>query len=117
VIQEAVSDELKKVQEEEFSAAFQKLYNRAKACMELILNFKKCVFLMCLRFKKNSPKTFGKHCVYEMVYELKIMYGIEMWGFSEAWKELDNVQTILQEIIGGPELTMEKQEQSKICLG
>jgi len=32
-IQEAVTDELKKVQKEEFSAAFQKLYNRAKACI------------------------------------------------------------------------------------
>jgi len=30
-IQEAVSDELMKVQKEEFSAAFQKLYYRAKA--------------------------------------------------------------------------------------
>jgi hypothetical protein len=32
-IQEAVSDELKKVQKEEFSAAFRKLYYRAKACV------------------------------------------------------------------------------------
>jgi hypothetical protein len=32
-IQEAVNDELKKVQKEGFSAAFQKLYDRAKACM------------------------------------------------------------------------------------
>jgi len=32
-IQEAVTDELKKVQTEEFAAAFQKLYNRAKACI------------------------------------------------------------------------------------
>jgi len=32
-VQEAVSDELKKVQKEEFSAAFQKLYDRAKACI------------------------------------------------------------------------------------
>jgi hypothetical protein len=32
-IQEAVTDELKKVQKEEFSAAFQKLYDREKACM------------------------------------------------------------------------------------
>jgi hypothetical protein len=31
--QEAVTDELKKVQEDKFSAAFQKLYDRAKACM------------------------------------------------------------------------------------
>jgi hypothetical protein len=30
-IQEAVTGELKKVQKEEFSAAFQKLYDRAKA--------------------------------------------------------------------------------------
>jgi hypothetical protein len=32
-IQGAVTDELKKVQKEEFSAAFQKLYDRAKACI------------------------------------------------------------------------------------
>ena len=32
-IQDAVTDELKKVQKEEFSAAFQKLYDRAKACI------------------------------------------------------------------------------------
>jgi hypothetical protein len=32
-IQETVMDELKKVQKEEFSAAFQKLYNHAKACI------------------------------------------------------------------------------------
>jgi len=31
-IQEAVTDESKKVQKEEFSAGFQKLYNHAKAC-------------------------------------------------------------------------------------
>jgi hypothetical protein len=30
-IQEAITDELKKVQKEEFSAAFQKLYDRVKA--------------------------------------------------------------------------------------
>jgi hypothetical protein len=32
-IQEAVTDELKKVQTEEFSAAFQKLYDRTKSCI------------------------------------------------------------------------------------
>jgi len=32
-IQEAVTDELKKVQKEEFSAAFQNLLDRAKACI------------------------------------------------------------------------------------
>jgi hypothetical protein len=34
-IQEAVTDELKKVQKEKFSAAFQKLYDRAKACIHV----------------------------------------------------------------------------------
>jgi HD superfamily phosphohydrolase YqeK len=32
-IQEAANDELKNVQKEEFSAAFQKLYDRAKTCI------------------------------------------------------------------------------------
>jgi hypothetical protein len=32
-IQEAATDELKKVQKQEFSAGFQKLYDRAKACI------------------------------------------------------------------------------------
>jgi hypothetical protein len=32
-IKEIVTDELKKAQKEEFSAAFQKLYKRAKACI------------------------------------------------------------------------------------
>jgi len=39
-----------------------------------------------------------------------------MWGFSEAWKKLDNVQTISQEINGYPEMTMEKWKQSQIRL-
>jgi hypothetical protein len=49
-IQEAITDELKKVQKEEFSAAFQKVYNRAKACIYAngaYFEFKKkkvCVF-------------------------------------------------------------------------
>ena len=32
-IREAVTDELKKVQKDKFSAAFQKLYDGAKACI------------------------------------------------------------------------------------
>jgi hypothetical protein len=32
-IQEAITDELEKVQKEEFLAAFQKRYGRAKACI------------------------------------------------------------------------------------
>ena len=62
-IKEALTDELKKVQSEEFSAAFQKLYDGAKACIyangayfELKKRYmsSKCVF----DFKKISPKTF-----------------------------------------------------------
>jgi hypothetical protein len=34
-IQEAVTDKLKKVQKEEFSATFQKLYDRTKACIDV----------------------------------------------------------------------------------
>jgi len=61
-IQEAVTDELKKAQKEEFSAYLQKLYDRAKACIYAngaYFEFKKkyasssCVFDL----KKNSvPK-------------------------------------------------------------
>jgi hypothetical protein len=52
---------MKEGQKEEFSAAFQKLYDRAKACIYASgANF----FFLCLRFlKKISPKTFGLHCV------------------------------------------------------
>jgi len=32
-IQEAATDELKKIQKEEFSAAFQKMHDSAKACI------------------------------------------------------------------------------------
>jgi hypothetical protein len=50
----AVTDDLKKVQKEEFSAAFQKLHAAQKPVYmlkEFILNFKKfCVFLVCFIF-------------------------------------------------------------------
>jgi len=62
-IQEAVTNELKKVQKEEFSAALQKAYDRAKSVympMELILNKKKSVSLMCLRFKKKFLKRLDR---------------------------------------------------------
>jgi len=57
-IQEAVTDKLKKVQKEEFSAAFRKLYDRPKTCLyangAYFEKKKVCVFLECLRFKKKS---------------------------------------------------------------
>jgi hypothetical protein len=57
-IQEAITDELKKVQKEEFSAAFQKLYDRTKACIYANGAFfeskKSCVSPSCVfNLKKN----------------------------------------------------------------
>ena len=69
-VQKAVTDELKRAQKEEFSAAFQKLYNCAKACIYVngvyfeLKKKKICVFLTCPQFLKSSPKTFGLHRVY-----------------------------------------------------
>jgi hypothetical protein len=65
-IQEAVTDELKTVQKEEF----QKLYNCTKACLYTngdYFEFKKkdiCLSHVSSIFKIISPKTFGPHCVY-----------------------------------------------------
>ena len=53
-IQEAVTDELKKVQKEEFSAAFQKLYNCAKACIYASGAYFELKKGMCLQFSKKS---------------------------------------------------------------
>jgi hypothetical protein len=66
-IKEAVTDELKQAQKEEFSAAFQKLYDRAKACVcanGAYFGFKKLGVFDFV--KKNSPKTFGLHCLYSV---------------------------------------------------
>jgi len=38
-IQEAVTDELKKVQKQEFSASFQKMYESTKACIYTNLTY------------------------------------------------------------------------------
>ena len=55
-IQKAITDELKKLQKEEYSAAFQKMYECAKACIYAngaYFELKKLrVFLVCLRFLK-----------------------------------------------------------------
>jgi hypothetical protein len=67
-IQEAVTDELKKVQKEEFLAAFQKLYNHAKPVympMEIILNKnKRYVSSSCLQLKKKSVLKVLDRAVY-----------------------------------------------------
>jgi hypothetical protein len=65
-IQEAVTDELKKVQKEEFSAAFQKLYNCARACIYAngaYFEQNKKIKVICLRFKKKSILKLLDHSV------------------------------------------------------
>jgi hypothetical protein len=44
-IQEAVTDELKKVQKEEFSADCQKVYDRTKACMYVCVCVCECMYI------------------------------------------------------------------------
>jgi len=61
-IQEAVTDELKKVQKDEFSAAFQKL--------ELISNKKKGT---CLRFLKKSVLKLLNRTVYVHLYSVGML--------------------------------------------
>ena len=68
-IQGAVNDELRKVQIEEFSAAFQKLYDRAKACSYAT---------GASIFKKIVPKTFGPHCVYLTNHAAMCLAGVEV---------------------------------------
>jgi len=67
-VQELVTDELKKVQKEKFSAAFQKMYDRIKACIYAngaYFEYKKvCFFLICLPFKKKSVLKLPDRTVY-----------------------------------------------------
>jgi hypothetical protein len=63
-IKKAVTDELKKFQKDEFSAAFQKLYDCANACMYANGTYFELKKVRVFDFlKKISPKTFGPHCV------------------------------------------------------
>jgi hypothetical protein len=62
--QEALTDELKKVQKEKFLAALQKLYYHVKACIYAsgaYFEFKKKKGYMSSIFKKISPKTFAPY--------------------------------------------------------
>ena len=75
---EAITDELKKDQKEEFSATFQKLYDRAKTCiympLELILNKKGiCLPHVSSIFKKSALKIWDRNvcvcvCMYVCMY-------------------------------------------------
>jgi hypothetical protein len=63
-IQEAVNDELKKVQQEEFSAAFQRVYKRAKACIYANGAYFEYKKVICLRFFKKSVLKLLDRTVY-----------------------------------------------------
>jgi hypothetical protein len=41
--------------------------------------------------------------MYEMVCELRLMYGTEIWGLDEGWKEIDIIHVrICKKILGVP---------------
>ena len=72
-IQGDVTDELKKIQKEDFWQLFR--YCRTSQMpiympMELILNLKKYVFLTCLRFKKKSVLNLLDHIISNCVYQI-----------------------------------------------
>ena len=79
-IQEALTDELKKFQKDEFSVAFQNLYDRTKACIYnngAYFELKRHVSSSCVFdfLKKICPKTSGTHCV-----KLNIMLPVNIAG-------------------------------------
>jgi hypothetical protein len=77
-IQEAVTDELKKVQKEAFSAAFQKLYDCAKACIyssRAYFELKNaCLPHVSLIFKKISLKLLDR-----TMYFIKTVLHFGIW--------------------------------------
>jgi len=67
-IQEAVTDELKKVQKRGVFGGFSEIATVQKLVyMPLVLNLNKKERYVSLIFKKISPKTFGPHCVCVLV--------------------------------------------------
>ena len=56
-----------------------------------------------------------------MVCKSQIMYGIEVWGLSEAWREVDKVHSrFCKELIGIPNCaTTRSKEKGRcpLCLG
>jgi len=63
-IQEAVTDELKKTQKEEFSAAFQQLYEGAKARIYASGAYFELKKALCSIFFKKSVLKYFDHTVY-----------------------------------------------------
>jgi hypothetical protein len=44
--------------------------------------------------------------IYEMLCKSRIMYGVEVWGLDEAWKEVDRIHgRFCKKILGLPRCT------------
>ena len=87
-ILEAVTDELKKDQKEAFFAAFQKLYNNAKACIYAngaYFELKKKRYVSSI-FKKTSSKTFELHYVYNHA----LAVDLHIWGATPETRTIKN---------------------------
>jgi len=87
-IQEAVTDDLMKVEKRNFRQLFRNCMTTQKPVympMELILNLKKRVCfprVSSIFLKKITPKTFRPHCVYSLKYEVGVACNDSMlWGF------------------------------------
>jgi hypothetical protein len=56
--------------------------------------------------------------VYEMVCEAEFMYGIEVWGLSGAWKDLDKVHSSLfKKVMGVPNCAATGFAETEIWIG
>jgi hypothetical protein len=92
-IQEALTDELRRPKKRNFWQLFRNLYNRTKAYIYAngtYLDKKLCFFLMCLRFKKSSPKTIGPHSVYRALKNTTKGHGkCTLCNTSVFWKRIN----------------------------
>ena len=87
--QEAVSDELKKVQKEEFSAAFRKVRPRKSLYMpmEHILNKKDvCLPHVSSIFKKTNPKTLRPHSVLLCLLKYSVTFWKKFLNLTSAFR-------------------------------
>ena len=101
-IQEAVTDELKKVQKEEFSAASQKLYDHTKACIcasGAYFELKKgtCLPHMSLIFKKTVQNVWTILCMCDItgvaVFCILILVGVVSPLYTPCKNRFDSIGT------------------------
>jgi hypothetical protein len=66
---------------------------KTKGC-QAVVTIDQCVSIW-------SKGTGSRRC-FEIVFKSKIIYGIEVWGLTEAWKEFDKVRGRFQKLMGIP---------------